>query len=96
MGGRGREEGKGLVGCGFEFADLAEGGDGGPIGVGGGKAGAGSVADGGGELGEGGVFQAGMAAAGAGEIGRDFGAGEITEGREVPDAGDKERARRAP
>ncbi len=79
----------------FERADAAEGRAGSAVGVDGGATGSGAVAEGGGELGEGGVFEAEVAAASAGEIGGDAGPGEIAEGGEIPDAGNKEPARRA-
>jgi len=79
----------------FDRADTAEGSAGGAVGVDGGAAGSGAVAEGGGELGEGSMFEEEVAAAGAGEVGRDAWPREIAEGCEIPDAGNKESARRA-
>jgi len=79
----------------FDRADTAEGSAGGAVRVDGGTAGAGAVAEGGRELGEGGVLEEEVAAAGAGEIGGDARAREITKRVEIPDAGNKESARRA-
>ncbi len=79
----------------FERADAAEGRAGSAVGVDGGATGSGAVAEGGSELGEGGVFEEEVAAAGAGEVGGDARAREITKRVEIPDAGNKEPARRA-